>query len=224
MKNKTGIFWGIALIAVGVIWGGNALGLFDINFFFDGWWTLFIIVPCLAGLFTEKEKTGNLIGLLIGVLLLLACQDVIDFGVLWKLVVPAILILIGASMIFKNFFDKGVNEKIKKLNQKLNKEDEVAATFSGQNLNFAGEEFQGKTVNAIFGGVKMDLRKAKIKDEAVINASSIFGGIDILVPEDVTVKVKSNSIFGGVSNKVKTEGNKTIYVNAMCLFGGVDIK
>lgn len=224
MKNKTGIFWGIALIAVGVIWGGNALGLFDIDFFFDGWWTLFIIVPCLAGLFTEKEKTGNLIGLLIGVLLLLACQDVIDFGVLWKLVVPAILILIGASMIFKNFFDKGVNEKIKKLNQNLNKEDEVAATFSGQNLNFAGEEFQGKTVNAIFGGVKMDLRKAKIKDEAVINASSIFGGIDILVPEDVTVKVKSNSIFGGVSNKVKTEGKKTIYLNAMCLFGGVEIK
>lgn len=37
---------GIVLIILGPIVGGNTLGITNINIFFDGWWTLFIIVPC----------------------------------------------------------------------------------------------------------------------------------------------------------------------------------
>ena len=60
----------------------------------------------------------------------------------------------------------------------------------------------------------------------IINASSICGGIDLIVPKGVNVKVNSTSIFGGVSNKiVNDKDNKvTVYVNANCLFGGVEIK
>ncbi len=29
---------------------------------FDGWWTLFIIVPCAIGLITDRDKTGSIIG------------------------------------------------------------------------------------------------------------------------------------------------------------------
>ena len=76
MKSFGNVLWGIVLIVVGLIIGGNALGITNINIFFDGWWTLFIIVPCFIGLFKEREKTGNIIGLLIGAnlsLLLYAC-------------------------------------------------------------------------------------------------------------------------------------------------------
>ena len=66
MKKANSIFWGLALVAVGVFLGLNAFGITDINIFFDGWWTLFIIVPCTIGLFTDYDKTGNLIGILIG--------------------------------------------------------------------------------------------------------------------------------------------------------------
>ena len=61
----------------------------------------------------------------------------------------------------------------------------------------------------------------------VINASSIFGGIDILAPSNVKVKTKSTSIFGGVENKSNTNGEEnthTIYVNGTAIFGGVEIK
>ena len=52
-----------------------------------------------------------------------------------------------------------------------------------------------------------------------------FGGIDILVPENVNVKLNSSCIFGGVSNKASVyENAPTIYINGVCLFGGVDIK
>ena len=66
-----------------------------------------------------------------------------------------------------------------------------------------------------------------MEGDCVIQASAVFGGIDILVPAGVNVKVSSNSIFGGVSNKTVSsrDGNAvTLYIKADCMFGGVDIK
>lgn len=227
MKNFSKIMWGLALIAIGIILGGNALGIFNINIFFKGWWTLFIIIPSFIGLFSNNDKTGNIIGLLVGIALLLASRGVFDFNIIWKLLVPFIIISIGLSLIFKNSFDRETNESIKKLNEKISSGEGITATFSGQNVKFEGEEFKGTTLNAVFGGIKLDLRKAKIKDDVVINATSVFGGIDILVPDECKVKIKSNSIFGGVSNNKKSEAKEkahTIYVNGSGIFGGVEVK
>lgn len=228
MKKVSGIMWGIALIAIGVILGGNALGLFNIDVFFDGWWTLFIIVPCTISLIANpKDWMGDLIGIAVGVCLLLACQDVIGFDMLWKLLLPAIIVFIGLSILFKNLFSHKFDKAVAKLNDKFNKDDESGAVFGGVNLDLSGKEFKGKNINAIFGGLKLDLRNAKIKEDVIINATAVFGGIDILVPENVVVETKSNSFFGGVSNKRKTvpkDKAPTVYVNGMALFGGVEIK
>ncbi len=226
MKNLKNVLLGLGIVIIGLILAGNAVNLFDIDIFFDGWWTLFIIIPCLYGIFTGSDKRGNIIGLVIGVMLLLACQGLLDFGLVWKLVLPTIIIAIGLSIIFKNAFDKETKEKIEKLNEKVDKDSGYCATFSSQNIK-VDDEFTGTNLNAIFGGVNYNLRNAKIKNDAVINATSVFGGIDIHVPSDVRVKVKSNSIFGGVSCKKDTNDSKdmkTVYVNATCIFGGVEIK
>ena len=230
MKNAKSIIWGIALIALGVILCGNALGVFTINVFFDGWWTLFIIVPCFINLFTEgkQEWSGNIIGIIIGVCLLLACQNLLDFDMVWKLIVPIIIIGIGVSLLFKNAIKKEVSEKIKELNKELGKEGETAAVFSGQKIKI-DKEFKGKSLNAIFGGIEFDLTEAKIKKDVVIDACAVFGGIDILIPDDVSIEIKSTSIFCGVSDKrkkkiEKKDGKPTIYIDANCAFGGVSIK
>jgi len=228
MKKFESILWGIVLVVIGVIIGCNALGITNINIFFDGWWTLFIIIPCLIGLFTEHEKIGSFIGLLIGVALLLACQDVIRFEMIWKLALPVVLVIIGLSLIFKDTFNQKLSKEIKEINKKNKDKNEYNATFSGQNINFDGEEFKGTTLTTVFGSVKCDLRKAIINENQVINCTSTFGGIDIYMPNDVKVKIKSSAIFGGVSDnrkeKNETEDSKTIYINANCVFGGVDIK
>ncbi len=228
--NKFGnILWGIVFIVIGVIFGLNATGVTNIDIFFDGWWTLFIIVPCFIGIFKEKDKTGNLIGLLIGIILLLCSQDYIGFDMIWKLAFPAVLVIIGVSFIFKDTFSAKINDEIKKINaENVNaQKGEYCATFSTQRVNFDGEEFNGTTLTSVFGSTYCDLRNAVINSDQVINCSATFGGIDILLPDDVKVKVKSNSIFGGVSDKKsrsKDKDAKTIYINATCLFGGVDLK
>lgn len=227
MNNFKNIIWGIVLVTIGIIFGLNELNITNINIFFDGWWTLFIIIPCFIGLFKENEKTGNFIGLLIGVALLLACQNIIDFHLIWKLAFPTILVIIGVSLIFKDTIGGKVNSEIKKLNEKRNGENGYCATFAGQNVNFDGQNFTGADLTAVFGGLKCDLRNAIIDSDVVINASSTFGGIEIYVPSNVKIKIKSTSLFGGVSNKANTktdENSHTIYINGTAVFGGVEIK
>lgn len=227
MKKISKILWGIALIAIGGIFALNAFGITDIKVFFDGWWTLFIIVPCFVGIFSDREKTGNIIGLFVGVFLLLCCQNVIGFDMLWKLAFPAIIVIIGLKLILGVVLgDKAT--KIIETSHQDGKDIKVGcATFSGQDINFDGELFTGAELSAIFGGVKCDLRNAVIEKDCAISATCIFGGIDILVPNNVNIKINSNSIFGGVSNKNHHQNipdAATIYINATCMFGGVDIK
>ena len=225
MKKASRMIWGIVLIAAGVLFALNALNITNIDVFFDGWWTLFIIVPCIVGLFTEREKTGNVIGIAVGVCLLLGCQDVLDFSVLWKLLVPAVIVVIGLKMVLTGLFGSKANEMIAKMKESGKDPKAGCATFSGCNMNYDGEVFEGAELTAVFGGVKCDLRNAIIDKDCAIGASAIFGGIDILVPDHVNVKVSSNSIFGGVSNKTAFHKDApTIYISGTCMFGGVEIK
>ncbi|MDO5555666.1 MAG: LiaF-related protein [Clostridia bacterium] len=227
MKKFGNILWGLIFIIVGLIFGLNALGITNINIFFDGWWTLFIIVPCFIGMFKDNEKTGNLIGLLVGIVLLLCAQDILAFDIIFKLLLPTILVLIGLSFIFKNTIGGKVKKEIKKLNENKNNDNEHCATFSSQKVKFEEEEFTGADLTAVFGGIDCDLSKSIISSDKIINSTAIFGGINIFVPDNIKVKIKSTSIFGGVTNK-KTDSAKEdshiIYVNATCIFGGVEIK
>ncbi|MDO4375596.1 MAG: LiaF-related protein [bacterium] len=220
MKNCKNIILGIILILIGVWFGLYTTGVVKVNLLFDGWWTLFIIIPSFFGLFNEEGKTGPLIGLAVGVLLLLSCQDIINFDIVLKLIVPCVLVATGLSIIFKGKIKNKNIENVKAVGG-----TNYSATFSGQNLDFSKEEFTGTKLDAVFGGIKCDLRNAIINDDVVIEASAIFGGITILVPKEVNVKITSTSIFGGVEGKSKMDKpGKTIYINATCLFGGVEVK
>jgi predicted membrane protein len=226
MKKTTVILWGAVLIIIGALFAMNALGV-GVDLFFEGWWTLFIIVPCTIGLFTEKEKLGNAIGVSIGVLLLLAVRDVITFDLFWDLLLPVILILVGCKLIIGAVFRKKSDDVYKKQKENGAPMKNCTAVFGGSGVKFAGERFEGAELNAIFGGVDCDLRGAEITEDCVINASAIFGGVDIFVPEHVNVKIESFSIFGGASDerKRKYDAEKiTVYIRATALFGGVDVK
>jgi len=223
MKTNKNFIWGILFIIIGTILALNSLKITNINLFFEGWWTLFIIIPSLIDLFNDEDKTGSIIGLLIGILLLLSIQGYFRFEIIWKLLFPSILIIIGLSLIFKN---NRHQKHLKKIKTNPEQKEHFTA-FAGKDIVLDNEEFSGCNLTAVFGGIKLDLRNSIIKEDIAINAFAIFGGIDIITPEDVQVKITSTPIFGGISNKRKnnqTKEAKTIYINAICIFGGTDIK
>ena len=226
MKDYTKYIIGFLLIFIGLILGLNAFGITNINLFFSGWWTLFIIIPSLVGLINDKEKTSSLIFLIIGVWLFLAERDLIEYELLIKLLLPVILISIGLLLVFKDVLSINGKE-IKKINANNKESNNYIAVFGSQDLKFEDEKVENLDLKSLFGGIKLDLRDAKIEKDIVINTLSVFGGIDIYVPDDVKVKVSSTPFFVGVEVKRGKQSSKkeiTIYLNSVCIFGGVDVK
>ncbi len=226
MRNKisNGI-WGLLFIAAGVGFLGNAYDWWDFNLFFRGWWTLFIIVPCAISIIRNGINPGAIIGLGVGVILLLNQQDIFRYVDLWKLLIPLILVAIGLSIIFRGTFNRYYAEQAK-IHSKDGLPD-YSAIFSGNTPDYNNQVFSGCNASAIFGGVELNLRNAIINEDCIINVSAVFGGVDIFVPSNVNVKVSATPIFGGVDNKtvpLNAANTPTIYINATCAFGGVDVK
>ena len=215
MKKFQNSIIGILLIIVGTILGLNAFHKTHINLFFEGWWTLFIIIPSLCGIFTERDKTASLIGLFIGVYLLLSWQGIISFHFLWKLFLPLVLIILGIQILFKNSFSKN------------NSSTEATNTFSNKKYNFDYQTYAGGNYDVSFGGMTLDLRKANFESETMINVSVLFAGVDLYLPEDVNLQIESSSFFGGVDRHQRTnkESNtKIVILKAHCVFGGINIR
>lgn len=215
MKKFQNSIIGILLIVVGTILGLNAFHITHINLFFEGWWTLFIIIPSLCGIFAERDKTGSFIGLFIGVYLLLSCQGIISFRFLWKLFLPLVLIILGIQILFKNSFSRN------------NSSNETTNTFSNKKYNFDYQTYTGGNYHVTFGGMTLDLQKANLESETVIDISALFAGVDLYLPEDVNLQIESSSFFGGVDRhqRINKENNtKTVILKAHCVFGGVNIK
>lgn len=66
--------------------------------FFDGWWTLFLIVPAAVHLAKNGIQTGNLIVLAVGVFFLLDAQGINLSGYL----LPILFVVLGIGLIFRN--------------------------------------------------------------------------------------------------------------------------
>jgi len=223
--KRTNKIWGIVLIILGVLIALKTFGILDFNIFFKGWWTLFIIIPSIVGLIRDDDKAGNIIGIVIGVMLLLAARQIIPYRLILQLFIPIALVIIGLSLLFKDKIKEKMESTIK--NKGINEDNTYYATFGGQNIDLSDIEINNMELNAIFGGIKCNLKDSIIKEDIMIKVSSIFGGTTITLPKDVKVKVVSTPIFGGVDNKhkdSKEELSKIIYINATCLFGGLDIR
>lgn len=225
MKNLRRIIWGIIFVAAAVVIALNSFGIINFDIFFDGWWTLFIIVPSFAGLIENKNKMSSLSGLGIGILLLLCAQDILDWDIIWKIALPIIIGVIGIKMIVSSFRKEKTSRIVNNIKTEGRDMQSGFAVFSGTELNFDDVVFDGAELTAVFGGVECDLTKAIIDRDCVIKVTCAFGGIDIKVPDNVKVVNNVACIFGGVDvDKSNNNAAYTLYIEGVCTFGGVDVE
>ena len=219
-KRISNTVWGLIFIVIGIGAAGNMTGIWDINPFFNGWWTLFLIIPAFTSIIQNGIKIFNSIFLVLGLALLACCLGYLPWEALYRLAVPMVMILIGLVMVGKNLFHIG-GRRVEFLSDSRREE---LVVFSGKNL-VVNDYFYGIDGDAIFGGLTIDLRNAKIEQDISIDAMAVFGGVDILLPANVSVKLNETSLFGGCSTRrtCNFEGI-IVYVNAIALFGGVEVK
>ena len=217
-------FFGITIAAFGGVLLLRNLEIIK----FDSWnvfwgtvWAVGLILAGLMTIFSSRKASLRVWGLLlmtIGVSIGLGAYGVINISV-WKIFWPVMLIAIvltvsvgsGGRKRSKKSADDSGNEKI--------------AIFYGEESRVKGD-YTGGSVTAIFGGVDLDLRQAKIKDGAVIDVFTFCGGVNINMPDDVIVKNEVHGILGGSEDKTvsKSSAKKTIYLRGECVLGGLEVK
>lgn len=217
-KRYSEIIWGIVFIALGLVLLGKFLGLYDFNIFFDGWWTLFIIIPSLIDLIFENHKSTSLTFLILGILLLVASRDYMSYKNIFKIFICLVFIICGLKMVFKSHSKPKI---------KQNKDIPIyTGIFGGIEEKYSKNKFNGCKIISVFGGSTVDLRDALIEKDCIVEVFSIFGGSDLIVPDNVNVVVSGVALFGGCDNKKGNQKNNeiTIYVEQVSIFGGLDIK
>lgn len=146
----------------------------------------------------------------------------LDLSIIWRMFWPIILIFIGISIITSIRPGKKNN----------------LALMGAVEKNKTHWELEDDTYTAIMGGVELDLRFADIPDgETNIKLTAIMGGIDIIVPHDITVYCKGNVILGGLEFFNQSTGglvsslqaeqlgnNKIIRFDSNTIMGGIEIK
>lgn len=227
MRKKLGnILIGIIFIVAGIVFCGNVLELWDFDMFFDGWWTLFIIIPAVVSIFSSGFNSGNTFTLALGALLLISQRTDLEMKTVWKLVVPFVFIWIGISLVLKSLGHKSKRNSIPE-NLSPGEIPSYVAFFSGQNENYTNKVFTGANITSVFGGIDLDLRQAIINNDVTINVTNVFGGSDIFLPSNVKCVLADTPIFGGTDNKhldSACENVPTVYITSLSVFGGMDIK
>lgn len=231
-KTVTPLLFGLVLILVGLGYLGSTFLGWNFNLFFDGWWTLFIIIPTFASIVAHGPSVGNVTGCLIGVLLLLKAQNVIrywsHFGIC---AVSLVVIAIGVSLII-GFFQKGKPVTYAGYNS-------YAGPPPGENGQQPGNQAgppppppNGRywqhdpsdcpSYNGILSGVTTKCVSRNFKGA---RASAVMGGVDIdmrdvVIREDVTVY--ATAIMGGID--IYAPKNVRIAIQKTDILGGTDCR
>ncbi|MDR3651868.1 MAG: DUF5668 domain-containing protein [Paludibacter sp.] len=110
-----------------------------------------------------------------------------------------------------------------------------AGGFSKNSVFGSGEhivldpEFKGGELNAVFGGITLDLRRTNLPvGETVLEVNAVFGGITIYVPVDWFVETHLDAVFGGFQDnrmpKEPLDTTKKLIITGSCVFGGGELR
>ena len=213
------IIIGIMVLAFGT---GAFLDAFNVIEFWPiagEWWPAAIIVAGLLVFFTDmRQFIWGIALVLIGGFLLLDRQGVVDVNI-WEAIWPTVIIAVGLSIL--------VNKSGSSKRTKTQDTESINAILSGTETANNSKDYKGGNINAILGGVELDLRDAVIKKEATLNVSAIMGGIEIKVPDNWQVRSSVFPILGGVEIKNRSTGDDKgpiLHIVGTVTLAGVEIR
>jgi predicted membrane protein len=103
--------------------------------------------------------------------------------------------------------------------------------FSGGERQIVSENFRGGKVSAVFGGIELDLTKAKLAPgRNELEIACVFGGATIIVPDNWFVTIEVTPVLGGFSDSRKIAPGRTmetssqLVIKGAVVFGGGEVK
>lgn len=213
---------GLVIVTVGALLTLDTLGIADAERTLR-YWPAGIIVLGLAKLWHGWQYQSGLIGgsILtgIGFWLLFDELDLIRAS-LWELW-PVLLVVLGGIIVWRSL--TGPRPAPNDDNSVIS----GVAVLSGVARGNNSASFRGGDLTAIMGGCEIDLRKAQINGEAVIDVFALWGGIEIRVPEDWTVIGRVTPLMGGFDDKTRPASGTGVHrlvVRGFVMMAGVEVK
>jgi predicted membrane protein len=253
-RGSSRLIAGGILIGLGVVFTLDSFGLVHAGHIIQ-YWPLVLVVAGIAKVLESRlpgQRTGGIVLIAVGGILLLWTLHLAFFRArdIW----PVILLLVGASLVWqalsnRRFSRAGAGESSPGERALAGAREGLAAsrgwregpTDAGSVLNefaFMGggdrivraQDFRGGEVTAIMGGFGIDLRGAAIAgDSATIHIFTLWGGVDLKVPEEWNVVMAGAPILGVFTNSAKAfrQGDaaaKTLFIKGAAIMGGVEVK
>lgn len=229
-KNPYGsLIPGAIILAVGIIFLLDSFGYVRAGHFFQ-FWPLILIFVGISKLACQGSRIWGVLLLLFGVFLQLSNLGIGNFS--WAQFWPLLLIAAGAMAMWSAVQARKIMSKTPDEGLDPRNTLDESTVFGGIQKRLNGREFRGGRLQAVFGGIELDLRDAEMAEaEAVIYANAIFGGIEVRVPETWYVTARGQGVFGGFSDSTRyaapadpEKAKKTLIVLGTSLFGGVEIR
>jgi predicted membrane protein len=227
----------VLLILAGVLFFLNNTGVIHIGSIFSYWPLILIAVGvsrfrCSSG----SAKVWSLAMMAMGGIFLTRNLGLLylSFNMVWPiaLIGVGVLLLVGRmeSGLMLRAFPRVVDRAA---NGHDDRRVHLFSFFGGVKRVMDTDDFRGGEALAVFGGVDLDLRLARMSGsvrEVVVEADALFGGVNIRVPDNWRVAVRGIGLFGGYIDKTlrrKSDVNPDgplLVVTGYAAFGGIEVQ
>jgi len=220
------------LIGVILVLAGLALVIRNTGFFPDFIdhvifsWPMLLVTIGLVMTLGSTEKTAGIIVMAVGgfFMIPLIFRETFHMSMFW----PSIFIIIGIIFIVTKRRGWG-----SVTSTGLESDDYVdyVTIFSGSERQVISQNFKGGKMSAVFGGVDIDLTKAKLAPgRNVLEVAAVFGGVGIIVPDDWFVTIEVTPVLGGFSDSrrlapgMNFDRTSQLVIKGAVVFGGGEVK
>jgi len=228
-RGKSGLFWGAFLVLGGVALLLDHMGIISVDRLWR-FWPLLLVCAGIPNIMSRERRLWGILLITGGLLFQLNELGIGHFR--WNDIWPILLIATGLMLMW------GAIEARKRPSSPPSGGDprttlNEVAIFGGIERRVTSQDFQGGHINAVFGGVEIDLTDANMQvEEATLEINAIFGGVELRVPEAWQVAFRGTPIFGGIADKTRVgravdlsdPRRKVLILTGAVIFGGVEIK
>lgn len=238
MGSRRQIIFGLILVGLGAAWLLNNVGVISVSigYIVRTYWPVVFLIWGLDLLIEGTRRTGSSrtagftnagILLVIGLLFLSRTTGFFYFNwsIMWRSLLPIILILIGWNLVSSGTFPGGRHWAI----------------LSGVERKQRGWRMESGSFGAVMGSVEIDATVADIPEgETRLDLFALMGGVELIVPADVTVECRGTAVLGGIEFFREDAGGivatidstcpgatgstKRLVITARAILGAVDIR
>jgi hypothetical protein len=241
------VLFGLCVAGAGVLVIGHmALG-WDYSWFTKGWWALFLIIPAIAGMISDRPRFWNVALLLLGVWLYLEAQGLLGKEA-WTYFIGAMLVAVGIAIAAGGGHSHGPGSGKQSggpsgpdggssaggsgheefgghYNSDASDRPEYTGIFSSPKYSNSCKTLRGGSASSVFGSLTVDLRQADVAQTADFEVAAVFGTLTLLLPEGMPVRTEITPVFGALYNDSKitapAEGQPFLRLQGAAVFGTI---